>query len=117
MSQAWQVRLAEQAELDFLDIATWTTQHFGQVQAELYVETILLAMEALHDGPDPLGAKARNDLGPGIRTLHVSRLGRKGRHFVVFMAGQGQCIDVLRLLHDSMDLARHVPIENNPPGE
>ena len=50
MSQAWQVRLAEQAELDFLGIATWTTQHFGQAQAELYVETILLAMEALHDG-------------------------------------------------------------------
>ena len=66
MSQAWQVRLAEQAELDFLDIATWTTQHFGQAQAELYVETILLAMEALHDGPDPLGAKARDDIGPGI---------------------------------------------------
>ena len=117
MSQAWQVRLAEQAELDFLDIATWTKQHFGQAQAELYAETILLAMEALHDGPDAFGAKARDDIGPGIRTLHVSRLDRKGRHFVVFMAGQGQCIDVLRLLHDSMDLARHVPTEDNPPGE
>ena len=34
MSQAWQVRLAEQAELDFLDIATGTKQLFCADQAE-----------------------------------------------------------------------------------
>ncbi len=55
-----------------------------------------------------MGARQREDIGPGIRTLHVARKGRKGRHLVVFRVASPpneQVIDVLRLLHDSMDLA------------
>ncbi|MEW5892314.1 MAG: type II toxin-antitoxin system RelE/ParE family toxin [Pseudomonadota bacterium] len=72
------------------------------------------AIEALHDGPDILGAKAKDDIAPGIRTLHVSRQGRKGRHFVIFRVAQGRVIEVLRLLHDSMDLQRHWPNDDDP---
>ena len=113
MSLVWQVRLAEQAELDFLDIVTWTVENFGARQADSYRETLTQASEALHDGPEILGAKAREEIGPGIRTLHVAREGRRGRHFVVFREAEGQIIDVLRLLHDSMDLARHLSLANN----
>ena len=45
-------------------------------------------------------------------TLHVARKGRKGRHFVVFRVARDpdhDVIEVLRLLHDSMDLQRHLP--------
>ena len=108
MSRAWRVRLTRQAESDFLDIARWTAATFGARQSELYAETLTSAIEALHAGPEIVGAKARDEIAPGIRTLHVARKGRKGRHFVVFRAAEGQTVDVLRLLHDSMDLARHV---------
>ncbi len=113
MSVVWKVRLAAQAELDFSEIITWTIENFGEHQAETYAETLTLAIEALHDGLEQLGAKVRDDIGPGIRTLHVTRQGRSGRHFVVFSEAQNQYIDVLRLLHDSMDLARHVPPAND----
>jgi len=109
VSVVWKIRLAAQAELDFSEIITWTIENFGERQAETYAETLTLALEVLHEGPEPLGAKARDDIGPGIRTLHVARRGRSGRHFVVFREAKDQYIDVLRLLHDSMDLARHVP--------
>jgi toxin ParE1/3/4 len=108
MSLVWQVRLAEQAELDLLDIVVWTAEKFGARQAESYAQTLTLAIEVLHDGPNVPGAKARDDIGSGIRTLHVARDGGKGRHFVVFTETEGRVIDVLRLLHDSMDLARHL---------
>ena len=113
MSLAWKVRLAAQAESDFSDIMTWTLENFGERQAQTYAETLTLAIEALHDGPEPLGVKVRDDIGPGIRTLHVARQGRSGRYFVVFSEAKDQCIDVLRLLHDSMDLARHIPLLND----
>lgn len=71
------------------------------------------AIEALEGGPDVLGARVRDDIQPGIRTLHVARQGRAGRHFVVFRV-VGSYIDVLRLLHDSMDLPRHLPAANDP---
>lgn len=108
MSRAWRVRLTRQAESDFLEISRWTTETFGARQSALYAETLTLAIEALHAGPDVVGAKTRDEIAPGIRTLHVARKGRKGRHFVVFRASEGQTVDVLRFLHDSMDLEGHV---------
>mgnify|MGYP006266407307 FL=1 len=108
MRQVWTFRLGQQAEQDFVDILQWTVKTFGERQARTYSETIALAIEALEGGPDILGARAREDIQQGIRTLHVARQGRAGRHFVVFRAA-GSDIDVLRLLHDSMDLPRHLP--------
>lgn len=108
MNPAWRVRLTQQAERDLHDISRWTAEHFGARQAKIYAETVTLAIEALKDGPDILGVKLRDEIAPGICALHVARQGRKGRHFVVFRVGAEQAIDVLRLLHDSMDLTRHV---------
>jgi toxin ParE1/3/4 len=109
MSSVWAVRLAEKAEHDLLDALVWTTDQFGALQADEYLETLTLALEALTDGPNIVGSQVRDDIGLGIRTLHVARLGRKGRHLVVFRISAGQAIDVIRLLHDSMDLAKHLP--------
>ena len=109
MSPVWAVRLAEKAEQDLLDALVWTTDQFGALQADDYLETLTLALEALTDGPNIVGSKVRDDIELGIRTLHVARLGRKGRHLVVFRFADGQVIDVIRLLHDSMDLAKHLP--------
>ena len=110
MSSVWRVRLAEQAELDLLGITIWTMENFGAQQAHIYAETLSLAIEALADGPEILGAATHEDIGPGIRTLHVARHGRRGRHFLVFRTASEQTIEVLRLLHDSMDLTRHVSL-------
>lgn len=112
MRPVWTVRLGRQAEQDYVEILLWTTKTFGEGQASTYAETMALAIEALEGGPDVLGARARDDIQPGIRTLHVARQGRAGRHFVVFRA-TGANIDVLRLLHDSMDLPRHLPAAND----
>lgn len=112
MKQVGTVRLGRQAEQDYIEILQWTTKTFGKGQASTYAETIALAIEALEGGADILGSKARDDIEPGIRTLHVARQGRAGRHFVVFRAA-GSNIDVLRLLHDSMDLPRHLPAAND----
>ncbi|MCA3158778.1 MAG: type II toxin-antitoxin system RelE/ParE family toxin [Burkholderiales bacterium] len=115
MNRVWQVRLADQAERDLITIADWTAKNFGSRQANHYLQTVSLALEALHDDPNPRGYRARSDIGPGICTLHVARQGRKGRHFVIFKEAEGHAIDVLRLLHDSMELARHIPLANDQP--
>ena len=109
MNPVWAVRLAEKAEQDLLDALVWTTDQFGALQADDYLETLTLALEALTDGPNIVGSKVRDDIGRGIRTLHVARLGREGRYLVVFRMADGQAIDVIRMLHDSMDLAKHLP--------
>lgn len=111
-TRPWQVRLTAAAEADFQDILRWTLDHFGGAQALVYAETLATALESLAAGPTVIGARARDDIAKGLFTLHVARRGRKGRHFVMFRLGHDrgrEVIEVLRLLHDAMDLPRHLP--------
>lgn len=113
MTRRWQVSLTEAAGRDFINILRWTAEHFGKGQARTYERTLRAALKALTQGPETPGCRGREEVGPGLYSLHVARNGRKGRHFVMFSANAttGR-VAVLRLLHDSMDLARH--IKENP---
>jgi len=108
----WPVRLTAAAEADFRGIVRWTAERFGQAQARAYACTLVAAITDLADGPAILGAKARNDIDSGLFTLHVARGGRRGRHFLMFRIGHDggrDVIEVLRILHDAMEVPRHVP--------
>lgn len=108
----WTVRLSAAAEADYRNILRWTMENFGSDQARVYAGTLSSALKELSAGPAIIGVKERDEIGPDIRTLHVARKGRKGRHFIMFRVSgfHGRnVIDVLRLLHDSMDFKRHLP--------
>jgi toxin ParE1/3/4 len=110
----WTVRLTASAEADMTNILSWTTNQFGETQARVYAQTLSAALvELATDGPATIGAKARDDIAKGLFTLHVARHGRKGRHLVLFRVSRGDAgnklLDVLRILHDAMDLPRHLP--------
>lgn len=107
----WTLRLTRAAEADFEDILIWTVERFGARQARTYATTLTRAISALTSGPTVTGVRAREDLGPGVATLHVARGRRKGRHLIVFrvrIERDEYFIDVLRVLHDTMDLLRHL---------
>jgi toxin ParE1/3/4 len=117
--QAWRVRLSNAAAADHAAIIAWTTEHFGAAQARIYAETLSAALIALRSGPDAPGVKRREEIGKDLCTLHVARGPRRGRHFILFRARGDEeppRIEVLRILHDAMDLARHVPAGEAEPG-
>jgi toxin ParE1/3/4 len=108
----WTVRLTLAADADFRSIIDWTLDHFGDKQARVYENTITAALDALTDGPTRVGVKERPEIAKGLFTFHIARGNRPGRHFVLFRIadkGRARTIEVLRLLHDAMDLARYVP--------
>jgi toxin ParE1/3/4 len=107
--QKWRVRLSASAELDFANILTWTAENFGAQQARIYRDTLVRAIGELGDGPEVAGSKARDEVMPGLRTLHVARHGRRGRHFILYRTVEGQVIEIGRILHDQMDLQPHLP--------
>ena len=107
----WSLRLSAAAERDYRDILGWTLEHFGRMQVQSYADTLTFALKSLIAGPSIAGVKQRAELGVDIYSLHVARSGRKGRHFVIFRVSTSQdenTIEVLRILHDSMDLERHL---------
>lgn len=105
----WRVRPTQAADDDFRRIITWTTREFGEQQARVYAETLKQTLSDLTEGPALAGLKVRDDIAHGILTIHVARKGRKGRHIVMVQVADcsEHVIDVLRILHDSMDLPRH----------
>jgi len=111
----WRIRLSVAAEQDLVVLLRWTAEVFGVRQAQVYRDTVIAALAALGDGPDVPGSRARDEILPGLRTLHVARSGRRGRHFVLYRLSDADSIEVVRILHDAMDLARHVPAEDPDP--
>jgi len=111
----WSIRLAAAAGNDFDDIVDWTVDQFGAAQALAYAKALTVAISELDQGPSQSGVKQRPELGKGVFTLHVGRRGRKGRHFLVcrVVDQRAQVLEVLRILHDAMELPRHLPTDED----
>jgi toxin ParE1/3/4 len=108
----WEVRISDAALFDARQAIAWSAENFGSRQARVYAATLNQALEDLAGGPNLIGARSIDNTAKGLRALHVARHGRKGRHFVVFrVAGPAKSpwIEVLRVLHDAMALAHHLP--------
>jgi toxin ParE1/3/4 len=105
----WRVRLGAAAEVDFANILKWTTENFGARQSRVYRDALVQAFGELADGPNVAGSRARDEIMVGLRTIHVARRGRRGSHFLMYRAAPNSTIEIVRILHDRMDLQRHVP--------
>lgn len=110
---AWKVRLTKKSEQDFESILQWTYEYFGGRQTNTYEATLKSALGTLLTGPNVLGSKPRAEIGLDIWSLHVARGGRKGRHFLLYRAvAATHTIEVLRILHDSMDITTQFSSED-----
>jgi toxin ParE1/3/4 len=106
--RGWRVRLGAAAEVDFADILKWSTENFGARQSRLYRDILVQAIGELADSPNVAGSRARDEIMAGLRTLHVARRGRRGSHVLMYRVAPNSTIEIVRILHDRMDLWRHV---------
>ncbi len=103
--------MTDAAASDFRQAVQWSAQQFSARQARSYAKTLGAALDALMSGPGIVGVRHRDDIAKGLMALHVARGRRRGRHFIIFRVGSQtdpRVIEVLRLLHDAMDLEGHV---------
>lgn len=106
--QKWRVRLGGAAELDFANILKWSTENFGPRQSRIYRDTLVQAITELANGPDVAGSRARDEIMRGLHTLLVARHGRRGSHFLMYRVATKTTIEIVRILHDRMDLQCHI---------
>jgi toxin ParE1/3/4 len=114
--QPFAVSLAASADRDFLDIMDWSADKFGAAAADRYEALISQALTDLGDDPFRVGARERPDLLKGVYSYHLasSRDRAAGervkspRHTVLYRIHPLR-VEVLRILHDSRDLAQHLP--------
>ncbi len=100
------VSLAAAAESDLDTILAWTLERFGPDQAETYLEAIFDTIDELTAPRSPPRSIARDEIEPGLRSIHMRKRGRRGRHFLLY-SETAHGVRVHRILHDSMELSRH----------
>jgi len=110
-------RLSEAAQGDVVNILAWTDEQFGEAARLRYESLIVAALRDVATQPDRLGSFARPEIGAGVRSWHMrlsrdhirpgAEVVRRPRHFLIYRF-EPALIVVGRVLHDAMELARHL---------
>jgi toxin ParE1/3/4 len=110
-------RLTRAAEADIIDILVWSQTQFGEAARKRYERLIVTALIDIATDPARLGGMERPELGEGVRSWHLrgSRerardahgVVQRPRHFVVYRLIDNRIV-IARILHDAMELERHV---------
>ena len=92
--------LSPAAQADLSQIWDYSARNWGEAQADRYILAIRDACAAIADGDKP--GRAIDDIRPGYRTLAVQS------HFLFYRVADTGLIDVVRILHQRMDVAAHL---------
>lgn len=112
------IRLSAAADADIIDILERSERDFGVVARQRYEQLLTVALLDIADAPERPGSAARPELGDNIRSWHLrssrarARLANGGvrwpRHLILYTIIDDATIGVLRVLHDVMELHRHI---------
>lgn len=94
-----ELRLTPAALRDLEDIWRYTAREWGVAQAAHYLDVLNVTFEAL--AAAPFAAPACDHVRPGYRRQRVER-------HAVFYRVEGDTLLVVRVLHERMDVQRHL---------
>jgi len=102
MNKSW--RVTHQAEQSLIDIALWTVETFGPRQADAYEQDIITKLDDIASGvahTQSCSVLIDSELTDDIQFTRV------GGHYLIFTE-QSDSFVLLDLLHQSVDLPRHL---------
>lgn len=109
-------RLSLDAQADLIDILRFTQAKFGEGARRRYQGLLRAAFVSVAAEPERIGSISRQQLEPGLRSLHLlycrseapnGRVDRP-RHVVFYRLGNDQVVEIIRILHDAMEVERHL---------
>ncbi|MBI1217647.1 MAG: type II toxin-antitoxin system RelE/ParE family toxin [Rhodobacteraceae bacterium] len=106
-------RLTPRAQASLIDIALWTLDTFGPVQADRYEAEVLDRCTAIAEGraaTQDCALLAGEAKGSGLR------FARAGEHFVLFL-DMGEEIVIVDVLHARTDLPSRIAALRMLPGD
>lgn len=100
-SRSLRVKLAPKARQDFIDILRHTGETWGLLQLQAYRNRIDEALQVIGRNPE-LGHRGGQEL-PETHRLYLV-----GAHVIVYRI-EAAGIGIVRILHQRMQVARHLP--------
>jgi toxin ParE1/3/4 len=114
------------AEQDIEAILEWTHQHFGEKGRLRYEALLTQAIRDVAADPRRAGSHARPEIAAKGWTYHLrysrdrvkKSAGRvhRPRHFLLYRTSDDGQVEIGRVLHEGMDLERHLPDEYRSGG-
>ena len=111
-------RLADAAKADILNVLAWSEETFGEAARRRYERLLITALRDVATDPGRPGSVAHPELGAGIRSWHLRNsrerartpdaIVHRPRHFLLYRPLDPGLIGVGRVLHDAMDISRHL---------
>ena len=100
------IRLHPRAEDDIAGVLAYTLDRFGLQQYRRYEQIIEEALARVAQRPD--AGRAFPDRA-GLFLYSIGRRGRRASHQLLYRVLADGRVEILRLLHDSMEVSRHIP--------
>jgi toxin ParE1/3/4 len=117
--------ISPKARSDISAVLAWTRENFGALTMERYERLIKIAVEAIAANPEVAESEPRPEIARNCRTYHLfhsrKKAGTRGerirepRHFLLYRVTEAGVVEIGRVLHDSMEIARHLPREYGDP--
>jgi toxin ParE1/3/4 len=111
-------RLSEAATEDIVRILAYTEENFGEIARIRYERLLIATLRDIAADPVRVGSVARTELGAKVRSYHLrySRdrartehgIVQRPRHVILYRVTP-EVIGIGRVLHDAMELERHLP--------
>ncbi|MHA6195273.1 type II toxin-antitoxin system RelE/ParE family toxin [Pseudomonas wadenswilerensis] len=107
------VRISRQASTDMADILRYTESKFGAGARGRYKELLHAGLRAIGEDPLLAGSQTRPEIAADIRSLHLIFCRKqarvlKPRHILFYRLGSDQTVELIRVLHEAMELAAHL---------
>lgn len=109
--EPWVVIVSHAAREDIREVRRWSLRVFGERQAKLYTAALKATIKTLTAGTKTIGLRSRPDLPSDVLSLRAPPARSRGRHLLIVRlseTGARSRVEILRILHDKMDLPRHV---------
>lgn len=121
--------VARVASEDIDSILSLSVERFGPLARMRYEALLSTALESLCTDPERHGSIPRDEIAESVRSFHL-RFSREAarthagvvhrpRHVIVYRLSGDEDIEVLRVLHDRMEIQQHLPrqMEDEDSGE
>lgn len=106
---------------DIEDVLRWSREEWGEQASTRYEALLARAILDITSNPDLPGSSGRPEIAPTARTYHLADsrthvpklTGRvkRPRHILLYRTRPEDVVEIGRVLHESMDLAEHLPDE------
>jgi toxin ParE1/3/4 len=113
-------RLSAIAERDIIQLLAYTQANFGEIARLRYERLLATALREIATDPERQGSVDRAEIGDRVRSYHLRHsrdrartthgIVQRPRHMLLYRIGPN-LIGVGRVLHDAMELKRHLPAD------